>query len=153
MSDFNSSANQNIKRKFVEREIYCCLSDMVEALINAEKFDIYDYLQWYGTLENGDEYTEQERDEKLEELNELLENTGQMDANDVAEIEAKITELENMDLDQLPEVFEWWGVSDWFAEKLDNYAKDNMLNGDMNIARMLYEWRERMFFNPVLLRG
>jgi len=91
---------------------------MVEALINAEKFDIYDYLQWYGTLENGDEYTEQERDEKLEELNELLENTGQMDANDVAEIEAKITELENMDLDQLPEVFEWWGVSDWFAEKL-----------------------------------
>jgi len=42
---------------------------------------------------------------------------------------------------------------DWFAEKLDNYAKNNMLNGDMNIARMLYEWRERMFFNPVLLRG
>lgn len=118
MQDFNSSINQSIKQKFVEREVYCCLTDMVEQLISSEKFDIYEYIDYYGTLPNGDEYTERERDERLEELRNQMEDTEQMDANDVAEIEAKIAELESMDFDQLPKIFEWWSVSDWLGEKL-----------------------------------
>jgi hypothetical protein len=119
MQDFNSIANQNIKSKFVQREVYCCLTDMVEHLIEAEKLDIYEYLEFYGTLDNGDQYTEQERDEKVEELkNDISDLDWENDAEQITGIEAKIDELENMEFDELPEVFEWWGVSSWFAEKL-----------------------------------
>lgn len=55
MQDFNSITNQNIKQEFVSREVYCCLTDMVEQLINAEKLDIYEYMEFYGTLDNGNQ--------------------------------------------------------------------------------------------------
>ena len=119
MQNFNSTANQNIKRKFVEREVFCCLTDMVEDLISAEKIDIYEHIDYYGTLPNGDQYTELERDEKVEELQAEIDNLHNVkDAERIEELEAKINELEDMDFDELPEVYEWWGVSKWLAEKL-----------------------------------
>lgn len=134
--DFNTPTNQTIKAKLVEREVYCCLSDMVEALLKAEAFDLYEYLEFYGTTEGGDEYTEKERDEKVEELAEELEAaeaelldleydydekpTEAIEAKkaEIEKLEKEIEELENMDFDELPEVYEWWGVSNWLADKL-----------------------------------
>lgn len=37
---------------------------------------------------------------------------------------------------------------DWFAGKLDAYAKNNMLDGDATVAAILYEWRAAMPFHP-----
>lgn len=37
---------------------------------------------------------------------------------------------------------------DWFALKLDDYAKANILKTDKTVSAILYEWRERLFFNP-----
>lgn len=42
-------------------------------LIDCEKFDIYEYMEYYGTTESGDQYTEKERDEELQTLKDLLE--------------------------------------------------------------------------------
>lgn len=36
---------------------------------------------------------------------------------------------------------------DWFALKIDDYSKSNMLEGDETLAAMLYEWQKRMPFN------
>lgn len=35
---------------------------------------------------------------------------------------------------------------DWFASKIDEYAKGSILAGDKDVSAMLYEWRERMPF-------
>lgn len=35
---------------------------------------------------------------------------------------------------------------DWFALKVEQYAKNNMLDGDKTLAAMLYEWQKRMPF-------
>ena len=40
---------------------------------------------------------------------------------------------------------------DWFALKIDEYAKNNMLKDDDTVSAILYEWKERMFFNPTLV--
>jgi hypothetical protein len=36
---------------------------------------------------------------------------------------------------------------DWFAVRLDAYAKSHMLAGDPSIAAMLHEWQERMMID------
>lgn len=41
---------------------------------------------------------------------------------------------------------------DWFAKKIDDYAIKNMLTGDSAIAAMLYEWKQRMIFDPTLIK-
>ena len=33
-----------------------------------------------------------------------------------------------MEFDELPEVFEWWGVSNWFAEKLKEHQYSASIN-------------------------
>ncbi|MDD5189406.1 MAG: hypothetical protein PHE50_00005 [Dehalococcoidales bacterium] len=40
-------------------------------------------------------------------------------------------------------------ILDWFAMKIEEYSKDNMLTGDSSIAGILYEWKERIPVNPV----
>lgn len=40
---------------------------------------------------------------------------------------------------------------DWFALRLDEFSKTNMLDGDATVAAILYEWKERMFFDPTKL--
>lgn len=40
---------------------------------------------------------------------------------------------------------------DWFAQKLDDYSKINLIAGDKNIAAMLHEWQARMVFDPTKL--
>ncbi len=36
---------------------------------------------------------------------------------------------------------------DWFAMKVDDYSKDNMIEGDETLGAMLFEWRKKMPFN------
>ena len=40
---------------------------------------------------------------------------------------------------------------DWFATKINDYAKNNIINGDTSVAAILYEWQEKMMFNPIFI--
>lgn len=42
---------------------------------------------------------------------------------------------------------------DWFAERIDEYAKTNMMKDDETLSAILHEWKSRMRFNPVLMRN
>ena len=115
--DYNTPTNKAIKAKLVEREVYCCLSDMVEALIEAEKLDIIKYLEYYGETGDGTVYTGPERDERVEELEQLLEDD-ELSGLDKEATQKELEELQELDCDRLPDIYEWWGVSSWLADKL-----------------------------------
>lgn len=50
---------------------------------------------------------------------------------------------ESLDVDEIVQTM--IGL-DWFALKVENYSKSNMLDGDETLAAMLYEWQKRMPF-------
>ena len=44
-------------------------------------------------------------------------------------------------------------VLDWFASRVDIYLKNNMLSTDIGLHAILYEWKERVFFNPSMINN
>lgn len=42
---------------------------------------------------------------------------------------------------------------DWFAERVENFSKGNLLEGDTSLQAMLFEWKERLLFDPRLMRN
>lgn len=40
---------------------------------------------------------------------------------------------------------------DWFAHKVDAYARDNLIENDETLGALLLLWRSRMFFDPLKL--
>ena len=40
---------------------------------------------------------------------------------------------------------------DWFALKLDEFAKTHILKGDLSVAAILFNWKRRMFIEPMAL--
>lgn len=44
-------------------------------------------------------------------------------------------------------------VLDWFANKVELFSKDNLLDGDETVAAILYEWEQYMFANLDLMRA
>jgi len=131
LKDSNSNINQDIKRKFVDREVMACVTSLVEYVLSKSQegdrdapFSIddvenyYTYPEYHGDYTDFDGGTEEERDAEIERLKELSEKEkldefgARVDLieNDIAELEA---------LDNEPqEVFEWWLVTDRFYEKL-----------------------------------
>lgn len=120
----NSSKNQEIKRKFVEREVMACVSGMVEYILGKSHEDqdapfSWDDVENYylptckncgGTnimeVENEDEDTVYEC----------------MDCNEVTEEEPD-TETQ--------EIYEWWIITDWLAERLNEH-KEVIINDGFN---------------------
>ena len=44
-------------------------------------------------------------------------------------------------------------IMDWMAMKIDDYSKNNILKGDSTVSAILFEWKERMFFDPTMSQG
>jgi hypothetical protein len=44
-------------------------------------------------------------------------------------------------------------VLDWFAERVDRYAKCHLVDGDSSLAAMLHAWLIQMPLNPLLMPG
>lgn len=44
-------------------------------------------------------------------------------------------------------------VLDWFAEKVDKFAKDNMIAADTSLHTMLYQWMHLMPCDPTKLNA
>ena len=114
--DYDSIKNQDIKSKFVNREVMACMTSEVEYILQSgfensnSPFTIDDIENYYIKVcpECGDTYgfTDDENEEgeiiyKCESCNH------------------EVSEDDYDDLDTEPqEVYEWWAVTNWFGEKL-----------------------------------
>jgi hypothetical protein len=127
--DRNSITNQEIKRKFVQREVLLLMSGIVEealqaGILNYEDIEnYYTYPEYYGDYAKFSGGTSEQVDEEIERLTELLyeyednEET-HFDGSEIREkIEAEIDELQRLESEP-QEIFEWWAVTDYLAEKL-----------------------------------
>jgi len=103
--DYNSAANQNIKGKFVEREVYCCFSYEMESILRAAMNNPSDKeypLPSYDDIENLYQYTCPDCGEGYKE-----------------ESEAKSCCKSEQEPESEPqEIYEWWIVSEYLYRKL-----------------------------------
>lgn len=146
--DFNSTENQQIKREFVEREVYCNVNQMTEYILRKSwedsdapfKYDDLDMerFSYDGTFISFDEITREQKDTAKEELEQLIEQiedyngefeileddgfeyltAGIYKADQIEDIKNEVSEIEDLDGEYI-EVYEWWKVSSWLAGKLE----------------------------------
>ena len=119
---YNSSKNQEIKSKFVGREVIYCASQMIYELQNSEEFrdtiyeEFYSEINWYQMAENMVYDLDEEQEQEL--LNELeVESLDNIDPNLI------IDTIINLGFAYEPdyiyyEPYEFWIVSDWLGGKL-----------------------------------
>lgn len=139
----NSVINQKIKGDFVGKHVFACLTNVCEYLISNgfedresplqydEIENLYSYPEWSVSLLGEDLYfnggSQEQRDEFLEEFTRLEnESSDLFDNEEISEethernLKLIQDEKENFEaLEQAPEeIFEWWAVSSWLYEKL-----------------------------------
>lgn len=141
MEKLHSSENQAKVGEFVDNEVVCCLSRIVDFIFQAESdgydnvpFSIEDASNLY--IDNSGEIEElkeelNDLEERHEQIQELIDECEEDSENEVeklegesSEIEKKIAEIEEA-IDTLEdedgtmcEVYEWWKVSSWLARRL-----------------------------------
>lgn len=114
LSQGNSSTNQEIKGKFVGREVYCHIGSLVSEIMEhnpefeIDNFENLDYY-WADLSDYEFEGSDEERTAKIEELEELEEPT----KDQINDIEL----LKNAEL-EYSEIFEYWAVSSMMYENL-----------------------------------
>lgn len=108
MNNYNSSVNQDIKRKFVEREVISCQSSLVDMLMekgidgfNYENIENF-YVPTCPQCGDTNSITEEENEDgetiyKCLYCEEIFEEEPETEPQ---------------------EIFEWWLVSNWLADKL-----------------------------------
>lgn len=102
---------QDTLRGFVSREVCTCQTHIVEYVLKKSWEDSEAPFSW-DDVENY--YVD--NSEEIEELKDKLFEDILTD-EEIDEIEEQIEELEN-EQDNPQEVYEWWEVTSWFAEKL-----------------------------------
>lgn len=142
MEAANSLGNQRIKSKFVERHVFAKVSTLVEYVLAGpdhnppftwdDVTDIYCYEDWMGNR-----YSAEERDEKLSEYRELIDQleeeidglptAQEQDARDM--LMDAYNDLRDARC-QRKEIIEWWLVSDWLAEKLAGQGESSVSDGN-----------------------
>lgn len=121
--DYNSSRNQIIKERFVQREVMACISDMAEFLFG---HDGPRYAYW-------DEW-ENLYVTRCPDCGEIVDEWKEVDENDVVHIESDDVAKEYMDYGvkcphcgaiheeepepEQQEIFEYWIVTPYLGEKL-----------------------------------
>lgn len=133
--------NQEITRKLVEREVYACVSGMVEYILNKSYEDRESPFNWddvenYYVLkcpECGDigSITEEENE----------------DGEIIYKCSYCETEFEEQPEDEPQEIFEWWIVSEWLADKLKAH-KEVIINDGYNTI-----WGRTCTGQAILLDG
>ncbi|AGH32111.1 hypothetical protein VPHG_00044 [Vibrio phage 11895-B1] len=79
-------------------------------------------FEYYGEVcinDEWEEFTESERDEKVSELEDEQTDL-EIDDPEWDEIQEIIDDLNNMDFDQLPEIYQWFSCSDWLIRELES---------------------------------
>ena len=128
MKNFNSSANQDIKRKFIDREVYANVNSMVEYILRQDGGmdapftygdieNLYTYPEYLGKYANFEGGTDEQRDNEIDRLK-LLQEEMEDPTEDEADILTKeIEELEELETEP-QEIYEYWLVSGYLVEKL-----------------------------------
>lgn len=138
--DFDSIENQNIKSDLVNKEVYCNVGTMVEYILSkgwedSEAPFSYEELNTYRYTYNGvhasfHQVTEDEVDNIVDELREQLEK--RISKKKREEIEEEIDEIERLESEPV-DIFEWWAVSSWLAEKLEAKGEIIIDSGCTNV--------------------
>jgi hypothetical protein len=110
-------------KKIDENHVYVCQTTLVDDLLNKNIFSYDDIINLY------DERQIEELEKAKEKLYDLLDKED--DDNKAAEIEEQIDEL-SLTIDTLrdepQEIYEWWVVSNWLAEKLEEKGEPILKN-------------------------
>lgn len=140
----NSSVNQGIKEKFVDREIHCNVGTLVEACLKIEDGpfslddvqNLYTYPEWRpgvkvlgesiyfggGSEKDKEDFLESTFVRMRDESGELLgadQISEETHENNIATITEYEVDFYAATDDQEPqEVYEWWAVSKWLFDKL-----------------------------------
>lgn len=139
-----SLKNQEIKRKFVQREVYACVTNMVEYILSKSFEDSEAPFSWYDVQNYHKDYSEEiaslesELDElngELDNLEDVLEN-GEINEEEYErrkeQLEDQIYEIEN-EIESLeakqPEIYEWWIVSDFLGKQLIKHGEVVLYDG------------------------
>ena len=123
--DHNSTKNQEIKRRLVNREVIYCVSTLVYELAQkAEEFPEYtDDL--YGAFQAEPDYQEAAEAEGWtydEEDDSYIDSEGYIDTT--CSSWEDVCYGHSIDAyDYTPEVFEHWLVSNWLADKLEEHGE------------------------------
>ena len=137
MESYNSIKNQEIKGKFVGQHVFAGVTAIVEFVL-AQSYEnrdaplSYDDFPYNGYYEDrdGNIYTEDEKSEQIDqweaELDEVeIDLLDEDNADDELEIRKKDLQDKIEDLDGASEtyveIYEWWIVSDYFAEQLEQH--------------------------------
>ena len=99
--------------------------ELMEKTANIGYWELENGDYCYYTDDDGNDYTEAEREERLEELQEEIGNLNEEDdADRIAEIQAKIENLENAEVVNYPEIYQWFIISSNGAEILKDYTNE-----------------------------
>jgi hypothetical protein len=127
----NSSTNQDIKRKFVDREIVHLFTYPMEACLAAGQNgeadmpqledieNLFIYPEYQGTYARFEGGTDEEREEEIERLREEHDQYVLLKGQDNTELLEEIEALENLDTEP-QEIYEWWIVTSYLYEQLQN---------------------------------
>ena len=99
----NEGKNQDIKSDLVSREVYCCMSYEMEAMLKANAVHGIKDLPSWDDIDNA--------------YNELCQECGSDDIIDGICQECKSDNVDN----EPAEIFEWWRVSEFLYKKLKEY--------------------------------
>lgn len=145
--NYDSSKNQDIKRKFVEREVYSCVTSMVEYIIKQgfedreAPFSMDDLTNYYTDNSSKIEILEEKKEQLDEEITDIENDIEELEdgednekeiqvkeeekeklEEEIQNIENQIEELER-EQDEPNEVYEWWMVSSWLCNKLKEHGE------------------------------
>lgn len=114
--DYNSVKNQRIKSKFVEREVFACVSGMVDYIIKKGWEDTDAYFSW-DDIENGYSYTCPECGHETGNREDFDDGTTD-DFYPAYKCPECGTGLEDYPESETQEIYEWWICSSWLIDKL-----------------------------------
>lgn len=154
--DSNSTTNQNIKSKLVDREVIECQTSLIDWVLSKEDevsdpfYTMDEISNYYSYPEFSDEYgnyfeggNEVDKNERIREIeleiehqenlrDEAAENEdeeAEADADaEIEQLEAFKDDLENIETEPA-EIYEWWSVTSWFANRLEEYGESILNNG------------------------
>lgn len=138
--DYNSPVNQDIKGKLVGREVLANANQLAQFSINKSiDGDMDAPIQWdeipmqypefYGEFAQFEGGTEEDQQEEIARLTEIKDE--KEEAGDLANsglIESEIKELLNLEPEHA-EIYEWWIVTDHFANKLKDQGQIVLSDG------------------------
>ncbi len=150
MEDRNSSINQDIKRKFVEREVLTCFSFEMVNILEASQSASNGDLPTYEDIENSylPTCTNCGYQGQFEETEADIDGEGHFDPDTIIFLCPECRNETKEESETEPqEIFEWWIVTSWLYDKLK--AKDEpVLEWGNN-----YYWGRTCTGQAILLDG